>query len=129
MPSHTYTSVILQQGVVISFHNNSHNEQGSCNLLVSLTPAHGPILWIEDQQGSARCPDISRAQLGTLLGNPARFDPRALHCTVVSTGHASDGSLPLMGAEQLWQGHYNKDLFTTSATKASAIQRLTTKVS
>ena len=44
MPAHTFTSVLLQQGVVTSPHRDSHNAEGSSNLLVSLTPANGPIL-------------------------------------------------------------------------------------
>ena len=90
MPSHTYTSVTLQQDVVASLHRDLRNEEGSSHLLVSLTPAYGPILWVEEHQGISRCPDASCTKTGTLLGNPARFDPRVLHCTVVSSGHVSD---------------------------------------
>ena len=88
MPAHTFTSVILQQGVVTSPHRDSHNAEGSRNLLVSLTPANGPILWVEDPEGDTKCPDSRYASLGTLLSNPARFDPRTLHCTIVSHGNA-----------------------------------------
>ena len=88
MPAHTFTSVILQQGVVTSPHRDSHNAEGSRNLLVSLTPANGPILWVEDPEGDTKCPDSRYSSLGTLLSNPARFDPRTLHCTIVSHGNA-----------------------------------------
>ena len=88
MPAHTFTSVILQQGAVTSPHRDSHNAEGSRNLLVSLTPANGPILWVEDPEGDTKCPDSRYSSLGTLLSNPARFDPRTLHCTIVSHGNA-----------------------------------------
>ena len=87
MPSHTYTSVILQQSVVTSLHQDSHNEEGSSNLLVSFTPSHGPILWVENPQGETRCPDANCAISGNLLSKLATFDPASLHSTV-SYGHA-----------------------------------------
>ena len=90
MPAHTFTSVLLQQGVVASPHRDSRNAEGSFNLLVSLTPAHGPILWIEDPQGDIKCPNTKYSSVSFLLNNPARFNPRSLHCTVVSSGGAAD---------------------------------------
>ena len=88
MPAHTFTSVLLQQGVVTSPHRDSHNAEGSSNLLVSLTPANGPILWVEDPEGDTKCPGSRYSSVGVLLSNPARFNPRSLHCTVVSSGSA-----------------------------------------
>ena len=93
MPAHTFTSVILQQGVVTSVHRDSRNAEDSSNLLVSLTPVNGPILWVEDSQGDTQCPDPKCSSVGTvglLLKNPARFNPRCLHCTVVSSGRPAD---------------------------------------
>ena len=88
MPVHTFTSVLLQQGVVTSPHRDSQNAEGSRNLLVSLTPANGPILWVEDPEGDTKCLDSKCSSAGVLLSSPARFNPRSLHCTVVSSGSA-----------------------------------------
>ena len=74
MPAPIFTSVILQQGVVRSPYRDSPNAEGSRNLLVSLTPANGPILWVEDPEGDIKCPDSRYSSLDTLLSNPARFD-------------------------------------------------------
>ena len=81
LPSHTYTSVILQQCVVISFHKDSHNEEGSCNLLVSVIPAHGPILYglrtSKVAQGACAC-HWRQLPLASMFDNPRRSSRRSM---------------------------------------------------
>ena len=81
LPSHTYTSVILQQGVVISLHKDSHNEEGSCNLLVSVIPAHGPILYglrtSKVAPGACAC-HWRQLPLASMFDNPRRSSRRSM---------------------------------------------------
>ncbi|CAE7489935.1 unnamed protein product [Symbiodinium natans] len=89
MPSHKFSSIIVQQGVVAGLHRDSNNAEGSKNLLVALNPTSGPILWVEDEEGTVQCPNDD-SLWGHMLCNPALFNPRARHCTVLTGCEASE---------------------------------------
>ena len=85
MPSHSFTAVIVQEGVMAPLHGDSHNAPDSKNLLVNLTPCTEPLLWVEDPEGDSPCPAPGVRLQGFLVKSPARFDPRRWHASIATS--------------------------------------------
>ena len=83
MPLHSFTTVIVQEGVMAPLHRDSHNAPDSKNLLVSLTPCTEPLLWVEDSDGDSPAPGVHLQ--GFLLKSPARLDPRRWHASIATS--------------------------------------------
>ena len=74
MTSRSFTTVVLQEGVMAPLHSGSHNVRDSKNLLVSQTPCADAILWVEDPNGDSSCPVQGTRIQRFLLHSPARLD-------------------------------------------------------
>ena len=85
MPLHSFTTVIVQQGVITPLHRDSHNAPDCTSLLVSLTLCTEALLWVEDPDGDPPCPVPSVRLQGFLLKSPARFDPRRWHASIATS--------------------------------------------
>ena len=85
MPSHSFTTVIVREGVMAPLHRDSHNAPDSKHLLVSLTPSTEPLLWVGDPDGDSPCPAPGVQLQGLLSKSPARFDPRRWHASIATS--------------------------------------------
>ena len=81
-PGHRFTSITLARNVMTQAHRDSHNDEGSWNLLLPCSSYLHGDLWLESDNGTV--PLTMDGPRGVLRSTqkPCFFRPRALHATM-----------------------------------------------